>query len=342
MDPISQGTVGALLPQSILSKRHLGWFTLCGVCAGLAPDLDIFINSSEDPLLFLTYHRQFTHSLIFIPFGALFVASALWLLIRKKLSFSQIYVACLLGYATHGLLDSCTTYGTQLFWPFSNYRVAWNNISIVDPLFTIPLLSAVIATAWTKKQWIAVAAIVWAITYLSLGLLQNHRAERALWEIAQNQGHEPKELSVKASFANILLWKGIYEYEGTFYVNAIRTGLGSNVTTCGEPSSLPKLDIEKHFPWLTDSQQLVDVHRFKWFSQGYVGIDANNLNRIIDIRYSILPNRIDGFWGIELDRQLSQDEHVLYAANERVEPGATEIFLDYLQGTNCRPIEVPI
>jgi len=41
---------------------------------------------------------------------------------------------------THPLLDSCTTYGTQLFQPFSDYRVAFNNISVADPFYTVPFL----------------------------------------------------------------------------------------------------------------------------------------------------------------------------------------------------------
>jgi len=32
---------------------------------------------------------------------------------------------------THPLLDCCTAYGTQVFQPFSDYRVALNNISVV-------------------------------------------------------------------------------------------------------------------------------------------------------------------------------------------------------------------
>ena len=43
-----------------------------------------------------------------------------------------------IGYATHGIIDSLTSYGTQLFWPFSNDRFATNTISIIDPLFTLP------------------------------------------------------------------------------------------------------------------------------------------------------------------------------------------------------------
>ena len=73
MDPISQGTVGAAFAQSTASKKNILSISLIGFLAGLVPDLDVLIKSSTDPILFLEYHRQFTHLLFFIPFGALIV-----------------------------------------------------------------------------------------------------------------------------------------------------------------------------------------------------------------------------------------------------------------------------
>ena len=140
MDPLSQGTVGAAFAQSTANKDNLLKIGVIGFLAGLAPDLDVVIQSSTDPILFLEYHRQFTHSLFFIPFGSLIVALLIFPLVKRSMNFKTVYLASLLGYATHGLLDACTSYGTQLFWPFSNERVTWNNISIIDPLFTIPVL----------------------------------------------------------------------------------------------------------------------------------------------------------------------------------------------------------
>ena len=40
------------------------------------------------------------------------------------------------------LLDAATSYGTRLFWPFSDERAGWDWIAIVDPAFTVPLLVA--------------------------------------------------------------------------------------------------------------------------------------------------------------------------------------------------------
>ena len=156
MDPISQGTLGASAAQSSTKTAQVAAGTL-GFLAGLCADLDVLIRSSSDPLLFLEYHRQFTHSLLFIPIGGLICGVVLygllrpWLAKKQGISLKQSILFCTLGYATHALLDSCTSYGTQLLWPFSDQRFAWNNISIVDPLFTLPMLALVITSAIRKR-----------------------------------------------------------------------------------------------------------------------------------------------------------------------------------------------
>ena len=143
MDPITQGTVGAVLPQS-LGKKNLGIVAMLGFLSGMAPDLDIFIRSSTDPLLSLEYHRQFTHSIVFIPFGGLICAVFLYLLFKKisPFNFKKTWLYCTLGYGTHGFIVACTSYGSVLFWPFSDMRISWNNISIIDPLFTCLLYTS--------------------------------------------------------------------------------------------------------------------------------------------------------------------------------------------------------
>ena len=90
MDPISQGTLGGALAQTIANKKNFAKVTLIGCLAGMAPDLDVLIQSNEDPILFLEFHRQFTHSLIFIPIGALIVASALFWFVKKTLTFHAV------------------------------------------------------------------------------------------------------------------------------------------------------------------------------------------------------------------------------------------------------------
>ena len=92
MDPLSQGSLGASLAQSGSNPAKIKAATLLGCFGGLAPDLDVFIFSPTDPLLFLEFHRQFTHSLVFIPFGALLVATILHRFLGKGLRFRESYL----------------------------------------------------------------------------------------------------------------------------------------------------------------------------------------------------------------------------------------------------------
>ena len=132
MDPISQAVVGVTAAKS-QNKSNTLLVILIAASAGMAPDLDILINSDKNPLLSVAYHRHFTHSFFFIPFGALIVSAFYYFFLKNKFKFKRIYLISFSAYATHGLLDACTSYGTLLYWPFSNERVAWNLISVIDP-----------------------------------------------------------------------------------------------------------------------------------------------------------------------------------------------------------------
>ena len=108
MDLLTQGLVGSAVAQAFADSKAQTRATWCGAVAGMAPDLDALIRSSADPLLNLDYHRHFSHSLAFIPVGATLVALLIWWLSRRRFDFREIWQACMLGYATHGLLDACT------------------------------------------------------------------------------------------------------------------------------------------------------------------------------------------------------------------------------------------
>ena len=69
MDPLSQGLVGTSVSHLYIKTKRLVLLSIIAFLSAMSPDLDIFFRSDEDPLIFLEYHRQFTHSLIFIPIG---------------------------------------------------------------------------------------------------------------------------------------------------------------------------------------------------------------------------------------------------------------------------------
>ena len=315
MDPLTQGAVGAVLPQAISNHAYVRRAAFFGFCAGILADLDIIFSSSHDPLFFLEFHRQFTHSLIFIPFGGGLCAIILYSLLGQKwhLNFSQTYFFCTVGYSTHCLLDACTSYGTQLLWPFSNMRVSWDIIAIIDPLITFPLITGVLITTLTKKPIFARITFGWSILYLLIGLYQRDQAITFASDLAFNRGHNALRIEAKPSFANLIVWKTIYETENQFYIDAIRL-LGSPKLFKGK--SIAKLNVSEQFPWLDpDSQQARDVERFRWFSDNYIAQNPKFKNQIIDVRYSMLPNDINPLWFIVLKPDSDKNMHAEYRVN---------------------------
>ena len=314
MDPLTQGALGAALPQATRTrnKAQTGIAGALGFLAGMAADLDVLIRSDTDPLLFLEYHRQFTHSLIFIPVGGVICALLLhWIMGRRwRLAFPLTVLFCTLGYATHPLLDTATSYGTMLLWPFSEQRFSLSIVSIVDPLFTIPILTLVVLAGIRRKPALARIALLWAALYLAAGAWQHQAARSMAGEIAAWRGHTPVRLEVKPSFGNILVWKTIYEAEGRFYVDAARASIRPNVFT---GVSVAKLENRRDLPWLdTASQQARDIERFRRFSDGFVALDPAHRNRIIDVRYSFVPNEINALWSIEFAPGAPPTTHTRY------------------------------
>jgi len=335
MDPITQGAVGAAFAQTSADKDKVKAFAIFGALAGMAPDLDVFIQSSTDPFLFLEFHRHFTHSLVFIPIGALLVTLALYRLWRHPLSFRQAYLAAFIGYATHGLLDACTSYGTQLLWPFSNVRIAWNNVSVVDPLFTIPLIALVVIAARRESRAIMLTSLVWVFGYLLFGVYQHDRAVATAHAMAIERGHTPNRLTVKPGFANLMLWKSIYEHQNNYFVDGIRVAfdeqvcVGTRIEKYSQRKHLPKLDLA--------SQQALDIERFRWFSQDYLAVQQHD-NAIIDIRYSAVPNDIAPMWGIDIDVNAQPDAHAKYLTMRRINNEQTQQLMDLLAGKTCAPL----
>ena len=322
MDIITQGLLGATLAQAGARPNEVRLAALVGFCAPLLADADALIKSTEDPLLYLEYHRHFTHALLFVPFGALLASFLLWPLLRKRLVFKRIYLYALLGFASAGILDACTSYGTHLLWPFSNDRIAWSIISIFDPIFS---LSLIVAIAFCSAKYHLVAArigIIFAAAYLSLGTIQHERAESVIHLQAQQRGHIIERLLVKPTMGNLLLWRTVYETDGKYHVDAVRVGWpGSSRVFAG--NIVQAFNISRDLPQLTDQMTLYrDIKRFAIFSGGFLAWHPEHPDVLGDVRYAMLPTSIDPLWGIRLNLEVP-DEHVKFdtyramPANER-------------------------
>lgn len=314
MDPISQAFIGSGFAQSFAKKANQNKTAFfCGAVGGLVPDLDVLIRSANDPLLSIEYHRHFTHSVFFSPIGGLLVASLLWLLFyRKKEKFLIIYIFSSLGYLTHGILDSCTAYGTQILWPFSDYRATWNVVSIIDPLFTVPLIIFSLFSLKRKEYGIARSGIYLCFIYLLYGFYNQLSAREFITNIAKERNHEIDRIFIAPTLANNILWRTVYQYGDKYYIDAV------NVAPFKDPvfypgNSVPAIDKETVFANIpSNSVQRNDIRRFAHFAKDYIYIYPNTKNIIADLRYGSMPNGIHSLWGIIIDENNPQN-HVKFS-----------------------------
>lgn len=301
MDLLTQGIFGSLWARAGSSARH-GWRAAgAGFAAGMAPDLDALIRSSSDSLLFIDYHRHFTHAIAFAPVGGLLVALLLWPLLGRSLGFARLYLYCLLGYLSHGLLDACTSYGTHLWWPFTDSRVALNWMSVIDPLFTLPV-AALLVTGLIRRRarWHGLA-MAWALAYLAVAGVQQHRAETRLLQWAQSQNLAVERQVAKPAFANLILWRGVLDEGDSLRAVAIRQ------PPFGETEIFPGAVVAKlqsdALPVATPSGR--DLKRFARFSDGwlfrYRPLEVGDTWFVGDFRYAMDPTSDRPMWGIYLD-----------------------------------------
>ncbi len=298
MDPLSHAVLGASAAMSrVRQAAKLKVALVCGIFAGTFPDLDVMIRSASDPLLSIEYHRQFTHALFFVPLGAAIVAWLIKLIIFRQEQFKLLFMFCFFSMLCHGLLDSLTNYGTHLFWPFTNRRESWSIISIVDPIFTLTLLACIIISMFRKSTKPVKVGLIFAICYWSIGLYQREAVTDELKQLANARGHTIERMEVKPSFANLWVWRGQYVADGLIYVDAYHSSpwAGKRVY---EGSHYPLFQLFAEAPNTTQQQ---DLHRFAFFSDGWLAEFPAGSQMIADMRFSMLPNRLEPLWGIQMN-----------------------------------------
>jgi inner membrane protein len=300
VDPLSHALLGALGARSLTSGRGRVPL-LAGAVGALLPDADVLIRSASDPLLTLEFHRQFSHSFAMAPVGALLAGSMLYLLLRRRIALGVLYLAALIGCVSALLLDACTSYGTQLLWPFSTTRYAWNVIPVVEPVMTALLLAGVLLVWRGTRVRGARIALALALAWLAVGWLQQERAAEVVATLAAHRGDEIAQQTVKPTLGNLLLWRSVYLSDGRYVVDAIR------VPPFAAPKVYPGSTIERvtaddfMAELGADSLQVVDLRRFAAVSDGHLVRHPDVPDVIGDIRYSLLPDRVAPLWGIRID-----------------------------------------
>lgn len=303
VDTVTQFAIGAAAGQVVGGRRLGRTAALVGGLAGWLPDADVLIRSAADPLLAIEQHRGFTHALAFVPIGAALVAAPFLLRREWRERAGAVYATAVAGWATHAPLDACTSYGTQLLWPFSDLRIAWNVVSIVDPAITLPLLAGVLLAALWRRRWPAAAALSLAAAWLGLGAVQHLRAAQAQEALARARGHEVVRARVDPSLANVIVWRSLYRTaDGRLHADAVRVPLLGGAITVREGTSAPSASPAEivALPSAAPGATARAARIWFWFADGWVGRLPGPALILADHRYSADPAGLSPLWALTL------------------------------------------
>ncbi len=301
MDNVTHAALG--ITAGVIVHRRGGSLpaaALAGLLAAEAPDLDIFIRQSGDPLVAFRWHRHFTHSFVFMPVWAVLSAwiSAWFFRRRHNIGWRSLFLPGLAGALTHLLCDGCTSYGTMLLWPFNETRYAWDCLPIIDLFATLPLLVLAVL-AWKRhSRNLATYGMLWFVSYALLGLLQHARAEKKMERWLSDRRIEPERIAVKPTISNLIVWRAVWLHQGQWQTAALRLapfseakialGETRKAWTPGSPGNPPAYSEGAH--------AIADFSRFTGGWNTYDQVPGGIA--IGDIRFSTLPTSSRPLWAV--------------------------------------------
>jgi inner membrane protein len=281
VDSITQGVLGAAIGEAMLGKKAGDKGAVIGALIATIPDLDVMLYLFYDKYEMLSIHRGFSHSILFSFTGALLIA---FVLSRLKW-FQSIPISALLLFAwvclfTHMLLDAFTAYGTQLFLPFSDMRVGFDSINVVDPVYTIPLIIGLILSLWmykshVRKPWFNYMGLIVSSLYLVFTLLNKEavKADVSARFARQNIVYSSL-LTMPVGVANIH-WYGVAKGRDSIYM--VRHSILSDLN-----NPIEVFPINEAYLNLID-RNVAD--RMRWFAKGFYTVEkANDKIRIYNLQ----------------------------------------------------------
>ncbi len=300
MDSLTQIVLGAACGQMVLGKKIGNKAFLFGAIGGTIPDVDVFIGRFlySNEIQAMAFHRGFMHSILFAVIGAVFFG---WITFkaynsgkRKEMTTQKDWIRLFFwSIFTHPILDCFTPYGTQLFAPFSDDRVAFNNISVADPLYTLPFLICIVVALCFQKQhskkmkWTK-AGIYISSLYLFFTLGNKIYMDTVFKKSFEKAGISMDRFSAQPTIFNTILWYAVAETETQYHVTFY--------ALFDEKSYSEKIiNIDKNHALLDMSDE--NLHTLTWFSNGYFNLSKGaetGTYEYVDLRYPMLnPNDVN-------------------------------------------------
>lgn len=312
MDTATQALLGAVVGQAgfshKLGRRALVW----GAVGGLLPDLDVAVMAAGDPFAEFVYHRGSTHALWFGPVVGPMIGWGIWRLHRFRgrdgpgEPGAPDRLAAWIGLMTlalftHPLIDVFTSYGTQLFAPFSRERFALDAVAIVDFTYSGILILGLGIGCWLHRQGrssrgAALLALALSWSYMGWGWWLNERTEEQVARDLAQAGHPGAIVHSYPTFVQPFLRRFVARREGQIWVG-LHTPLG------GGKTHWENFQDASHHPLVERLEATPRGQVFGWFAMGettarIIPGDGGVTVEIDDLRYGFPGSSQRGMWGI--------------------------------------------
>lgn len=318
LDSVTQIALGAAVCEAVIGRQVGHKALLWGAIAGTIPDLDVLVPF-DDPIKDFTYHRSLSHSFLFLT---VLTPILTWLIVRIHPS-THIYrsrwlKAVFLALITHPILDCFTVYGTQIFWPFSEYPVTWSTVFIIDPAYTLPLLIGSICALVMSRHslrgcYLNRAGLIVSSAYLVFSLVGKWQVERAALSTAARYNLSNASYVTTAAPFTTLLWRVVF-------VDGNRYGEGF-YSLFDEADSIRLTWYDSEPPLLHSIADTWPVQRLKWFTKGFYRVRAQNDHvSITDLRMGQEPFYVFSFIVGEIKNGLVMQKPTTRNPSERADP----------------------
>lgn len=311
MDSFTQIVLGAAVGQAVAHRKLGGSALALGAIGGVLPDLDVVASLWSGPFAEWQSHRGITHSLFFGPVLGPMLGYGVWRAYRswrptsvcaRDDSLGPITAVLILAILTHPLLDLCTIYGTQLLAPFSDARFAIPAVGIIDPVYTVLLLIAVILGMmgrWPRSAVVAAnVALVLSSAYLFYGWEQNQRAEAEARRQLAAEGVCAADVRAYTTIFQPWLRRVVVHEEQGVRIGFLSTWNPTPVDwTCLRRSSDPLIERALATP---------EAQILSRFADGQIWPSLRRdpqdriIVRITDLRYGVPGATIAGWWGVDV------------------------------------------
>ena len=260
MDPVTHGLAGAVLARAGFHQRYGYQATVALTAGALLPEIDIFWSPAKS-VVALETHRGITHSFA----GAVGLALALGFLLRfvgPEKRWVRLSVLSLLGILVgHLFLDLITSYGIQLFLPFSPVRPALDLVFIIDPFLTFPLVAGlVVGLCWRRSAALSSRLALGVVAlYLGLMALSQLAAVTSMARLLQSRGVAVRRVETLPAPFNPLRWQGFAEDGDTYW--------RGDIQLWGRRTSLTAIPKGPENGLTVRARELPDVQTFLWFAR---------------------------------------------------------------------------